>query len=352
MATSIASGSRIVLRRASAQDFSRAFAWQVQSDLTSQWMGPPWFVERAIPDQRAFAKAYPAHYFDGSRMFDGRALLIRVAALDIGVLVWHRIDLLRDLVELEVWLASSDYARKGIASEAIQLACAWLQQNAGVNRFLLRPSRRNLRALGCARRAGFRETDLPSAQAQARLGLSASAYRDAVLLFRLLPEMPFRSEAPDGQLRVYLDTEFSSLHEPELLSVGAVCSDGRSFYAEIAASPMPSCSSFVEATVLPLMEGCGQSKVRAAQDLESWLRECAGGRAVEIVSDSAYDRWALADLWASEDLPEKTFWSKAPVSYADLDRLCADLRLRRHHALDDALALRRAVQGISENSIR
>jgi RimJ/RimL family protein N-acetyltransferase len=339
----IAIGPRVALRRATPQDATRAHEWLTQSDLAPLWIGSPWFAERAIPSREQFDRLYPAWYFDGTRPFEGRALVLRSAALDLGMLVWHRVDLMRDLVELEIWLAGSEFARRGIASEALELASAWLQANLGVNRFLLRPSRRNVRALRCGRRAGFRETDFDPADMVSRLGLPASPYRDAVLLFRILPVSRAMPAVVDSELWVFIDSEFSSLESPQLLSFGAACADGRTFYAEIHTDGTAACSSFVVQTVLPLMEGCARPRQEVAQKFLDWLRECAGARPVRIVSDSGFDRWAVGALLGNEDLPDGMSWLRVPVAYSEMDRLAEELRLRRHHALDDALALRSAV---------
>jgi len=343
----IASGPKVVLRRALPQDIARAYHWLAGSDLTPCSLGPPWFDERPIPTVEQFLTQFRPSYFSGTAPFDGRALIVRSAATDLGVLAWHRVDLMRDLVELDIWLAGDEYCRQGIAAEALELACTWLQASYGANRFLLRPSRRNVRALRCARRAGFRETDFEPSDVSGRLGLVASPYRDPVLLFRILPVTWMLAAAPQSDLWVFIDSEFSSLEAPILLSFGAATSDGRTFYAELEHDRHIVCSSFVEQTVLPLMQNSPAPRQRVAEQFVSWLRECADARPVLLISDSGFDRWALAELLDAEDAPEGVSWQRAPVAYSELDRLSDELRLRRHHALDDALALRCAVLGES-----
>jgi diamine N-acetyltransferase len=341
----IASGPKIALRRARPQDIARAHRWLAESDLTSNSMGPPWFAERPVPTPEQFLVRFPQHYFDGTRPFEGRALVLSSAAVELGILVWRRIDLMRDLVELDIWLAATEYCRQGIATEALDLACTWLQSSYGVNRFLSRPSRRNVRALRCARHAGFRETDFETADVLGRLGLDASPYRDPVLLFRILPVTWPLPVSRERELWVFIDSEFSSLEAPALLSFGAATDDGHTFYAELEQRRPVAYSAFVERTVLPLMESLPEPRERAAEQFLLWLQQRADGRAVRLISDSGFDRWALSELLHTEDPPDGAVWQRAPVAYAELDRLSDELRLRRHHALDDALALRCAVLG-------
>jgi RimJ/RimL family protein N-acetyltransferase len=341
----IASGQKVALRRALPQDVARAHRWLVDSDLTATWIGEPWFTERPAPTIDQFIQEFPAHYFDGANPFDGRALIVRSAAIDLGILVWHRVDLMRDLVELDIWLAGSEFCRQGLGSEALELVCTWLQSCYGANRFLLRPSRRNVRALRCARRAGFRETDLEAADILVRLGLNASPYRDPALMFRILPVTWMLPVSRESELWVFIDSEFSSLEAPELLSFGAVTADGQTFYAELEQDGPVAHSAFVERSVLPLMENSRLPRGRAAVQFLTWLKQMAGARTVRLISDSGFDRWALGRLLGIEEMPNGVLWQRAPVAYTELDRLSQELRLRRHHALDDALALRCAVLG-------
>jgi RimJ/RimL family protein N-acetyltransferase len=341
----IASGHKVAVRRAQPHDIGRAHRWLATSDLTSSSMGAPWFPERPIPTLEQFLMRFPQHYFDGSRPFEGRALVLSSATDDAGILAWRRVDLMRDLVEIDIWLAGSQFCRQGIATEALELACTWLQANYGANRFLLRPSRRNIRALRCARRAGFRETDFEPADVMDRLGLDASPYRDAVMLFRILPVTWMLPVSCERELWVFIDSEFSSLEAPVLLSFGAVTADGLTFYAELEHNRSIAYSSFVERSVLPLMENLPMRRAEAAGQFLHWLRDQADGRSVRLISDSGFDRWALGELLNGEDPPDDALWQRAPVAYAELDRLSEELRLRRHHALDDAVALRCAVLG-------
>ena len=341
----ITSGHKVALRRALPQDVGRAHRWLAASDLTASSMGAPWFAERPIPTLEQFLVRYPQHYFDGTRPYDGRALVMSSDAVDVGILVWRRVDLMRDLVELDIWLAGTEFCGQGVAAEALGLVCGWLQTSYGANRFLLRPSRRNVRALRCARRAGFRETDFEAADVLGRLGLDASPYRDAVALFRVLPVTWMLPVSRDHELWVFIDSEFSSLEAPALLSFGAATAEGQTFYTELQPDRPIAYSNFVEQSVLPLMENFPMARLDAAEQFLQWLRRQADGRTVRLISDSGFDRWALGELLDTEDAPDGAVWQRAPVAYSELDRLSEELRLRRHHALDDALALRCAVLG-------
>jgi diamine N-acetyltransferase len=343
-------GPRVSLRRALPADAARAWRWLAQSDLTGQRLGPPLYPDHPPPSFAAFCNDFAPHYFDGSLPYDGRGFVIHSAAQgrDVGFISHERLDVLNDVACLDLWLADAHAAGRGYGSEAIGLLCSWLQAQRGINRFLLRPSRRNVRALRAMRRAGFRETDLPASQVLDKLALPRGEYADEVLLFRFLSLPPQRIELARGRCLVFIDSEFTRLAQPQLLSIGAVADDDAPFYAELAetvddaeAGPLDErVSGFVRKVVLPLLDGDVQPRAQVAEQFRAWLAQRMRHGPVTLVSDSGFDRWALAELLRSEDLPAGVQWLRVPIAYETLDDAATRLGLRRHHALDDARALR------------
>jgi RimJ/RimL family protein N-acetyltransferase len=335
----ITTGARVTIRRARLADRSRVHEWLVQSDLSDNVFGPL-FPERAVPTLEQFASDYVNSYFDGTRPYSGRMFIIALGADEVGCMSHGPIDLLNDVVELDIWLSERKLAGRGIGSEALVLLADWLQSNYGVNRFLVRPSRRNVRALRAMRRAGFRETDLPAAEVIEKLQLPRGDYADEVLLFRILP-VPSATLRRDAQrIYVFLDSEFTSLSRPELISIGAVSTDATAFYAEVRGWSPERSTDFVRQVVVPLLDGDAVTHEVAAEAFAAWLDERTGRAPTTIVSDSGFDRWALAELLGREDLPVGVEWKRVSVAYEEMDRATRQLNLRRHHALDDARALR------------
>jgi diamine N-acetyltransferase len=341
----IASGRKVSLRRATLADRPRAHAWLAASDLTPGAMGLPLYPDHPPPSYAQFCEDYEPYFFEGSRPFNGRGFVIQTEGADVGFLVHRRIDLLRDVVELDLWLAERRHSGRGLGSEALALACEWLQQNRGVNRFLMRPSRRNVRAVRAIRRAGFRETDLRANEVIAELALSRPRYFDEVLLFCVLPAPAAQLDHDVNGVYVFVDSEFTGLDEPRLISIGAAATDSATFYSELSDWPEEHCSEFVRESVLPQLEGGAVTHPVAADAFTRWLAERAASARVMIVSDSGFDRWALADLLGSEELPAGAVWRQVPVDVERLDDAARALGLRRHHALDDARALRHVLLG-------
>ncbi len=339
----VAVGSRVTLRRARLIDRPRIHEWMTQSDLTSNMMGAPLFPDHPIPSLEEFSADYVNAYFDGTRPYDGRVFVIVAGGDEIGAVSHGPIDLLNDVTELDIWLAERRLTSRGLGSEALVLLADWLQAQYGVNRFLVRPSRRNVRALRAMRRAGFRETDLPAPEVIEKLHLPKGDYADEVLLFRILQVPPATLTPDPNRVYVFIDSEFTSLQTPELISIGAVATDSTAFYCEVTGWSAERSSDFVKQIVVPLLDGDAVPLPMAADAFSAWLDDRAGRAPITIISDSGYDRWALTELLGREDLPSGIDWKCVPISYEALDEATKQLNLRRHHALDDARTLRQLV---------
>jgi RimJ/RimL family protein N-acetyltransferase len=336
-------GTKVTLHRASITDRARVYEWLIGSDLTSTMMGGAMFPDHPIPSIDVFGARYSNFYFDGTRPYGGRMFLLGANGQDIGCVSHGPIDLLNDVVELDIWLAERRLAGHGYGSEALILMCDWLQASYGVNRFLVRPSRRNVKALRAMRRAGFRETDLPAREVANKLSLPEGRYDDEVLLFRILDAPPDIFRPDPAQMYVFIDSEFTNLTDPQLISFGAVATDSTAFYAELQGWDAHSASPFVKEAVIPLLDGDAVPLDVGAGALTEWLAERARRMPTTVISDSGFDRWALAELFGKEDLPTNVRWQRVPITYEALDEATEQLKLRRHHALDDARALRHLV---------
>jgi diamine N-acetyltransferase len=336
-------GPKVTLKRAVGTDRARLYEWLIGSDLTATMMGGLMYPDHPIPTPDQFAAEFPDYYYDGSRPFAGRMFIVNGRGEDIGCVSHGAIDLLNDVVELDIWLAERRVAGHGFGSEALIVLCDWLQASYGVNRFLVRPSRRNVKALRAMRRAGFRETDLPAPEVAAKLALPPGRYSDELLLFRILPVPSGLFRADPTQTYVFLDSEFTNLTSPQLISVGAVATDSTAFYAEIEGWDRGTASPFVVDTVMPLLDGDEVPRDLGAEALTDWLMQRARRMPTTIITDSGFDRWALAELFGGENLPVNVRWQRVPVAYEAMDEATQRLNLRRHHALDDARALRHLV---------
>lgn len=149
---------------------------------------------------------------------------------------------------------------------------------------------------------------------------------------------------------VYLDTEFTDLLNPDLISLGMVAANGETLYLEIDDTwTRADCSQFVRDVVLPLLGGgkhaCGVAE--ADERTRAFLERVADEQGVTLFCDSQLDLVMLRKLWGEVGKPAVV--TGAMVITLGMQQEMAredayEQGLRRHHALDDSIALMRGRQ--------
>lgn len=158
---------------------------------------------------------------------------------------------------------------------------------------------------------------------------------------------------------VFLDTEFTDLDKPQLLSIGLVDELGRTFYAELDGFELAACSPFVWTNVLPLLTGPVFPSQEVATLVRRWLADA--GEQCQIVTDSPeYDfdllKRLLGDDWPSnlatqaQRFDTYTSWPHSDV-YARARQGAYKPGWPEHHALADALALKASWEAVKSASV-
>ncbi|MBC7751149.1 MAG: 3'-5' exoribonuclease [Candidatus Saccharibacteria bacterium] len=172
-------------------------------------------------------------------------------------------------------------------------------------------------------------------------------------------------------INIFFDCEFTKLQQPldpepnEMISIGCISADGKQFYAENATALARSeyFSEFVVETVIPLLQG-GEHQMRyadIAKNLRIWIESLddtlqvgedgTGQKNVMMWSDAPYFDWQHVEHmfdnygWPS-NLVRKPVALSFPSSiqqtrfFAAVEDAFKTFQppLRRHHALDDAIA--------------
>lgn len=158
---------------------------------------------------------------------------------------------------------------------------------------------------------------------------------------------------------IFVDTEFTDLEYPQLISIGLVSDTGERFYAELSNGWSPEgCSAFVHEHILPQLTAGEflQERYFAGRRLADWLAEFAVP--VRVVTDAPGYDWVLMVDLLEGNLPENlcpeplAFYCE---SFPELVPLLQEARQKAfadapaHHALNDAEALREAWEVMTVN---
>ena len=143
---------------------------------------------------------------------------------------------------------------------------------------------------------------------------------------------------------VFLDTEFTSFHEPNLVSIGLAAETGETFYAEV---PFSNESEFVRDIVVPLLGAdpadlCTPDELR--ERLRTWLTIVKRKDDMAICYDSQHDWQLFAGIF---DNRPPAFCRPRKVGFYETNELLRyefhkKNKRPEHHALNDAEALRYA----------
>lgn len=175
-------GTRITLRPATTNDRRDIYMWLVASDVTASMMGPPTFPEVPIPTWDEFFGDYAPHFFDGSRPHCGCSFIIEVDGKAVGHINYDGLDSERSIVELDIWMRSQSCCGHGYGTDAMVALMRHLHADFAVETFIVRPSRRNQRAIRAYEKAGFRSSRLSLADRTSTYG--DGDYSDTITLER------------------------------------------------------------------------------------------------------------------------------------------------------------------------
>ena len=164
-------------------------------------------------------------------------------------------------------------------------------------------------------------------------------------------------------MMIFLDCEFCHLPNrqcdsaPSLISIGLISDDGlHSFYAELQEGEgwqRGDCSSFVIDNVLPLLTGSQMTLEALRMTLRDWFATLPSDLIVAVDYDLDH-QFLLAAVGEPlpANLPRVAFKLNSICDGFVYDVEVSDYHLEgkpRHHALNDADALRRAFRNWREN---
>jgi len=149
-------GHQITIVPSKPEDKRKVYEWLCFSETTRSHMGPPDFEDSPIPTWEEYCEDFQDYYFDGSKPDDGQLWIIKNEDQEIGAICYSSFHLKGKSAELDIWIKAEEYCGRGFGSEAIKFFCDYLMKNHRMERFIIRPSNRNVRAVKAYEKAGFK----------------------------------------------------------------------------------------------------------------------------------------------------------------------------------------------------
>jgi diamine N-acetyltransferase len=181
----IISGAAVTLRSAQESDRRAMYEWLVESDVTPSMMGPPLFPDVPLPTWREFCDDYGPLLFDGSRPEREGSYIVEVGGEALGQVNYEVTGPGQGSQELDIWLRSEADCGHGYGPDALTALTRHLHDTIGAQEFIIRPSKRNRRAVRAYMKAGFVLVPMTQKRQAERYG--PGDYSDTVVLrLRLL----------------------------------------------------------------------------------------------------------------------------------------------------------------------
>ncbi len=145
---------------------------------------------------------------------------------------------------------------------------------------------------------------------------------------------------------IFIDTEFTNLQNPQLISIGLAAATGETFYAEVPYRH-EQCSDFVKEVVIPLIGASPTTDFCSVDELcvrlSTWFFIVKHQHAIEVCFDSEFDWQLFSQIF---DNKPPAFCRKRNINYEVSELLRYEFHQKyerpEHHALNDAEALRYA----------
>lgn len=145
----------IKIRHARPDEKKKIYEWLCLSDTTSMHSGPPDYPDIPIPDWETFQNDFEDFYFQESGQNKGSVIIIENDRKEIGCVCYACFHLNNNKAELDIWMKARQYCGKGFGPVALQKVIEYLQKEKGIQKFLIRPSEKNNRAIKAYEKAGL-----------------------------------------------------------------------------------------------------------------------------------------------------------------------------------------------------
>ena len=148
-------GQLISLTPAALCDRGDIYNWCFHSETTKSHAGPPEYPDIQIPTFEEFFESYEDYYFTGEAPEKGRGFLILHNGAPVGFISYASFHTKPHIAELDLWMNAEANCGRGFGTDALCTLSTYLADTLGMQKAVIRPSRKNLRAVRSYEKAGF-----------------------------------------------------------------------------------------------------------------------------------------------------------------------------------------------------
>jgi len=145
----------VLIRHATLEEKYKTYEWLCLSDTAGLHMGAPDYPENPIPDWDQFHRDFEDFYYQPEHRKRGGVMIITNDQAEIGCLCYACFHLIPNAAELDIWLSRLEYCGKGYGTAALKKLVEYLRSELGIEKFLIRPSEKNIRAIRAYHKVGF-----------------------------------------------------------------------------------------------------------------------------------------------------------------------------------------------------
>ncbi len=143
----------ITLRHATLDERRTTYEWY--SHLASQDNQSCWMIGD-VYSWEAYKRDFEDFYFEEAGRNKGSVMMIENDGEDIGCVCYTCFHLKPHAAELDIWLKDESITGKGYGTEALKALVKYLHEERDIERLIIRPLKRNTRAIKAYTKVGFR----------------------------------------------------------------------------------------------------------------------------------------------------------------------------------------------------
>ena len=143
----------VTLRHASLEEREKSYEWYLNIGVQDT---EGVFITGDIYDWEVYKADFKDFYFEKAGRNKGSVMIIESEGEDVGCVCYTCFHLRPHAAELDIWLKDETVTGKGLGTQALKALVKYLHHERGITHFIIRPNRKNVRAVQAYKKTGFR----------------------------------------------------------------------------------------------------------------------------------------------------------------------------------------------------